>query len=51
MIKEKKNLWRENSNFIRFKVNFHGQILGFGAKIEIGEKGRISEHCASSLFS
>ena len=26
------NIWRENSNFIRFKVNFKSQILDFGAK-------------------
>ena len=32
------NLWREDSNFIHFKVNFHAQILVFGAKIKIGEK-------------
>ena len=46
MIKEK-NVWRENSNFIHFKVNVHGQILGLGAKIKIGEKVRSSEHCAA----
>ena len=40
---------RENSNFIRFKVNFHGHILGFGAKIKIGEKVRIFEQCATRL--
>ena len=42
---------RQNSNFIRFKVNFHGEILGFGAKIKIGEKVRISEHCGLLAFS
>ena len=38
-------MWHENSNFIRYKVNFHGHILGFGAKIKIGGKVRILEHC------
>ena len=27
-------------------MNFHSHILGFGAKIRIGEKCRMSEHCA-----
>ena len=42
VIKRDSNIWRENSNFIRFMVNFHFHTLGFGAKIEIGEKVRIS---------
>ena len=37
---------REDSNCIQFKVNFHARILGFGAKIKVGEKLRNSEHCA-----
>ena len=44
MIKWNDNILRENSNFIHFKVNFHVQILRFGAKIKVGEKVRISEH-------
>ena len=43
------HFWCENSNFIRFKVNFHAVISGFGAKIKIGEKLRISEHCGMVL--
>ena len=39
------NLWREDSNFIRFKVKFHAYISGFVAKIRIGEKVRFSEQC------
>ena len=46
MIQEKNNLWREGSNFIGFQVNFHASILGFVAKIRIGEKVRFSEQCA-----
>ena len=26
-------------------MNFYAKILGFGAKIKIGEKVRFSEHC------
>ena len=40
MIQEKNNLWREDSNFICFKVNFHAVISGFRAKIKFGEKVR-----------
>ena len=46
LIKRNSNIKRENSNFIRFKVKFHFHILGFGAKIEFGEKVRIFQHCA-----
>ena len=31
-------------------MNFHGHIMGFGAKIKVGEKVRISEHCATSFW-
>ena len=46
MIKAIDNIWREDSNFFRFKVNLHAEIVVFGAKIKIGEKVRISEQCA-----
>ena len=46
MIKENDNIWREDLNFIRSKVNLHAEIVVFGAKIKIGEKVRISEQCA-----
>ena len=45
MIKANDNIWREDSNFIRSKVNFHAEIVVFAAKIKIGEKVRISEQC------
>ena len=48
MIKANDNIWREDSNFIRFDVNFHAEIVVFGAKIKIGEKVRISEQCVLS---
>ena len=40
------HFWGENSIKIRFKVNFHAKILGFGAKIKIGKNLRFFEHCA-----
>ena len=43
MIKGNDNIWREDSDFFRSKVNFHAEIVAFGAKIKIGEKLRISE--------
>ena len=48
MIKANDNIWREESNFIRFKVNFHAEIVVFGAKIKIGEKVRIYEQCGAA---
>ena len=49
MIKES-DFWREDSNFSRSKVNFQCFLnCRFGAKIKIGEKLRISEHCAMVL--
>ena len=49
MIRKNDNFWREDSNFIRFSVNFHALIVGFGAKIEFGEKLRIIEQCGTIL--
>ena len=46
MIKANDNIWLEDSNFIRSKVNIHAEIVVFAAKIKIGEKVRISEQCA-----
>ena len=45
MIKANDNIGREDSNFIRSEVNFHADIVIYGAKIKIGEKVRISEQC------
>ena len=45
-IKADYNILREESNFIRSKVNFHAEIVVFGAQIKIGEIVRISEQCA-----
>ena len=43
------HFWCENSNFIRFKLNFHAWIVDFGAKIKIREKLRFSEQCAAEF--
>ena len=40
------HFWCKNSIKIRFEVNFHAVISGFGATIKIGEKLRFFEHCA-----
>ena len=47
MIKANDNIWREDSNFFRSKVNFHAEIVVFDAKINIGEKLRISGQCVT----
>ena len=46
MIKANDNIWCEDSNFIPAIVNFHAEIVVFGAQIKIGEIVRISEQCA-----
>ena len=46
MIKENNSIWREDSNFSRFKVKFHAKIVGFCATIKFGEKLRFFEKCA-----
>ena len=41
------HFWRKDSNFIRYKMNFHAKIIGFGAKIKIGKKLRNFEQCVA----
>ena len=43
--------WREDSNFSRSKLNLSAKIVGFCAKIEIGEKMRIFEQWATTQLN